>query len=110
MTALNTQLTIDLNSVSYISFYYLSQFGSVRRTKPKLPSARGVGFKPDEYAPAHTKYPKETMLERATRLGCLDVWTPVCIYQFRNNHSIRFSGEAAIKRKNQYNEHIYNKK
>lgn len=108
MTAPNTQLTIDLNSVAYISFYYLSQYGSVRRTKPKLPSVRGVYFKPDELAPAHIKFPNETMMNRAKRLNCLDEWKPICIYQFRNNHSMRFSGEQAIQRKNQYNKHIFN--
>lgn len=109
MTATNSQLTIDLNSVSYCSFYYKNQFGNVRRTKPRHPTRLGLEV-PDEYARPHDMaYPLETVLERLRRRDMLDKWEAICRYQFRNNHSMKFTGEEAIKKHQIYREHIYHK-
>lgn len=109
MIAPNTQLTIDLNSVSYVSYYYLNQHGNAKRIKPRKPSVRGMLLS-DEMCPAVNDIPRESVFDRATRLGIIDKWKPVCIYQFRNNHSMRFEHDLAIKRKKQYDEHIFNKR
>lgn len=104
---MNPQRTIDLCAVAYIEFFWRNQFGEERRTKPRYPTRHGARI-PDEYAfPYLTDYPCETLLERCRRIGVVDEWTPVCIYQFRNNHSLRFEGKKAIDKKNTYNKHIY---
>ena len=108
------QLTIDLNSVSHAEFFYVQQDGLKIKTLSMIPqgcSAHGSIFNGAEYAwPYDIKYPSETKCERARRLGVLDVWQPVCVYQFRNNHSKTFKGTTAKKRWAQYNEHIFNRK
>lgn len=104
------QLTIDLNSVSHIQFFYRNQNGIQKAIKPTVPTVDGKHFSFDQYAfPYLTEYPKETKLERARRLDILDVWKPVCVYQFRNNHSITFEGALALKRRDAYNKHIFNR-
>lgn len=104
------QLTIDLNSVSHAQFFYVQQDGLKVKYKPKVFSVHGMVFNPDEYAwPYSGEYPMELKIERAVRLEILDVWIPVCVYQFRNNHSKTFKGEAAKKRWAQYNAHIFKK-
>lgn len=109
MNAPNTQLTIDLNSVSYCSFYYKNQWGNVRRIKPKKPTRLGQVI-PNEFAlPLDPAFPSETLIERGRRLELVDIWTPVCRYQFRNNHSMKFTGDKAIAKHKQYQTHIYNK-
>lgn len=107
---MNAQLTIDLNSVSYIKFFYRQQEGIERRTRLRW-SVHGENLKDkDEFAfPYLVEYPLETRIERARRMEILDVWTAVCVYQFRNNHSIEFTGQQAIKKRNAYNYHIYGK-
>jgi hypothetical protein len=108
---MKTQLVIDLNSVSHAEFFYVQQDSITVRHKPKGYSVHGIAFLPDEYAwPFDHKYALETKLERAVRLEVLDIWQPVCVYQFRNNHSKTFKGETAKKRWRQYNEHIFNRK
>jgi len=105
-----SQLTIDLNSVSYIHFFYRNQEGQTRAKLPRKPSVHGVVFNPDEWAiPMLHEFPHETKLERARRMEILDSWKAVCIYQFRNNHSITFEGSLAIKKRDAYNKHIYHK-
>lgn len=105
------QLTIDLNSVSHAEFFYVQQDGLTTRFKPKGYTVHGTMFNPDEYAwPYDTAYPLETKLERAVRLEVLDIWKPVCVYQFRNNHSKTFIGTTAKKRWAQYNAHVFKKR
>jgi len=107
---MKTQLTIDLNAVSHMRFFYRQQEGIERRTK-LLQSVHGENLKDkDDFAfPYLMEYPGETRIERARRMGILDIWTAVCVYQFRNNHSIEFTGQQAIKKRNAYNYHIYGK-
>lgn len=104
---MTSQLTIDLKSVSYCKFFYRNQFGEVVRVLPKKPSVHGVVVR-DGYAfPYDSAYPKETLLERGYRLGLIDSWVPVCIYQFRNNHSMRFEKQKAKDMRDAYNAHIF---
>lgn len=104
------QLTIDLNSVSYVKYFYENRRGDTRRVKPRYPTVNGSAVATDAIAFNNVAgEPVETMLQRATRLKLLDVWMPVCIYQFRNNHSMRFSGDKAKQMKQSYDKHIYKK-
>lgn len=105
---MKVQLTIDLKAVAYISFYYKNREGKVSRTKPRKPTVHGVVVK-DEVAPIHPDFPNETMLDRAKRLGIVDVWTPVCMYHMRNNHSLKFTGDEAKRKHKAYSAHIYGK-
>jgi len=103
---MNPQRTIDLRSVSYSEFFWRNQFGETVRCKPRHPTRHGQSI-PDEYAfPFLVDYPCETVLERCHRIGVIDEWTPVCIYQFRNNHSLTFTGSKAIDKHKQFNKHI----
>ena len=111
MKAPNVQLTIDLNSVSYVSFYYKNQFGHVRRKIPRSLTVQGCLItNPKDYAfPYILEYPKETIEERIRRKGLADIWTPICKYHFRQQKSFHFEEEEAKKRRDAYNKHIYNK-
>lgn len=104
------QLTIDLNSVSHIHFFYRNQEGQTSAKLPRQPTVHGCRIAADEYAiPMLHEFPHETMYERAKRLDLLDTWKAVCVYQFRNNHSITFEGRLALKKRDAYNKHIYHK-
>lgn len=103
---MNTQLTIDFRAVSHARFFYKNQFGESVRTKPKVPTIHGgQRFELSAMSP----YPgqPETMHMLAKRRGLLDRWTPVCILQLRNNHSLSFVGNKAKQMFKQYNQHIY---
>jgi len=96
------QQTIDLRSVAYASFFWKNQFGERVRCKPRKPT---VHCKP---IPADTICENgETPIQRASRLGILDRWTPVCLYQFRNSHSMMFTNQKAKDKFATYNKHIY---
>lgn len=100
------QLTIDLNAISHAALYYENDKGNTARTKPRYPTVNGARV-PEEKALWLPDYPDETMLERATRRKLVDRWEPVCILQFRNNHSMTFKGTKAKQKWKQYNTHIY---
>lgn len=107
---MNPQRTIDLRAVAYSEFFWRNQFGETRRCKPRYPTRHGEKAGELFAYPYLMDFPGETVLERSARLGLLDEWTPVCIYQFRNNHSLRFEGKKALEKHKQYNAHIYNGK
>ena len=105
---MSTQLVIDFKAVAYARFYYLSQDGLLRHFKPSTYSVHGTLIESGVYAiPLLPEYPHETQLERARRLGILDVWSPHCSLYLRNNHSLRFTGSKAVKVWKQYNAHIF---
>lgn len=99
---MTTQLTIDLNAVAYCKYFYENKFGSTRRTLPTYPTVNGVSFPTEEKLIG-----EETCLQVATRRKLLDYWTPICVYQFRNSHSMRFTGSKAKQMKKTYDTHIY---
>lgn len=104
---MNAQLTIDLNSVSYVKYFYENKRGDVRRVLPRCPTVNGLPLLKDAIALPDGK--SADALTVATQRGMLDTWTPVCIYQFRNNHSMRFTGTRAKQMKQSYDKHIYKK-
>lgn len=104
---MTAQLTIDLNSVSYARYFYQNNRGDVRRLLPRSPTVNGAPLPKEKVVlPGGGT---EDALTYATRRGILDVWTAVCIYQFRNNHSMRFIGDKAKQMKKAYDKHIYKK-
>lgn len=90
--------TLFPNKVAYFKFFYENQEGLRVKHKPEFPSARGVRLDNIQAFP-HVDYPNETLLERARRLDILDAWTPVCVVQMCNSHSITYCGAEAIKMK-----------
>lgn len=107
---MNTQIAIDFKAVSHARFYYKSQLGLIRRTLPKLPTANGMTILPGMPALNIHDYPFETMMERCRRLGIIDVWTPYCVLQLRNNHALTFKGEKAKEMWANYRAHLFKKK
>lgn len=89
---------VDIAKVAYTHFYYTNIEDTLHlKTKPKYPTVAGSTFDTHAYAiPWLLEYPLETNLERAFRLGILDIWTPCCVVQLTNSHSLRYTGPKAI--------------
>lgn len=100
-----TQRTVDFNKVQWADFWYVQQEGITSRTQPTGHTVRGVS--PDGWAAYHPDYPGETMLDRARRLGILDIWTPRCKLTINANKSLHYHGTAAVNIWKAYNAHIY---
>ena len=91
------QVIFDITKVSYCSLVYINQSGSIRSHKPTKPSVYGEELeKPNDYARYYHDFPSETLIERATRLGVLDVWEPTLTLQFSNTHCLTFKGAKAL--------------
>ena len=107
MNYMSSQLTLDFRSVAYAKFFYVNQFGETAKHKPRVPTLHCKKI-PEGYAfPLLWEYPSETNLERVRRLGLCDEFTPHCILQLRNNHSLSFVGFKANQMFSAYNAHIY---
>ena len=104
---MSSQLTLDFRAVAYAKFFYKNQFGEVVKHKPRVPTLHTKKI-PEGYAfPMLWEYPCETNLERVKRLGLLDEFTPHCVLQLRNNHSLSFVGDKAKQMFHAYNSYIY---
>ena len=104
---MSSQLTLDFRAVSHARYFYVNRFGEVARCKPKVPTVHCKKI-PDAYAfPYYQDYPCETVVERVRRLGLLDEFTPHCVLQLRNNHSLSFVGNKAKQMFHAYNSYIY---
>lgn len=86
---------VDLKKVQWASLTYWNQHGNVKAYKPITSTVFGETVR-DEYAAYHPSYPQERMLERATRLGILDVWIPHLTLQLTANHQLVYTGEKAL--------------
>jgi len=84
---------IDLKKAQWADFLWTNGAGVERKKKPRNPTVNGDRF--DENAKAFMGN-GETMLERATRKGLLDVWKPKVIFQFAANHCKSFTGDRAM--------------
>ncbi len=103
---MNSQLTIDFSAISHSLFHYRNQFGEIVRIKPRQPTVHGGQKIPDGKC-----FGEDGLVsERVKRLGYVDEWTPVCILQFRNNHSLTFTGQKAVDMNKNYKAHIYGRK
>lgn len=96
MAKQNNRIVCDLNKVQWAEFSYINQHGHKTFFKPVRYSVYGVTYDKDELALYHADYPKETVIQRATRLGILDVWTPQIILKFSANETLVYTGEKAI--------------
>lgn len=92
----NTKL-LDIKKVRYAWFYYMNQDGSKCSVKPRKPSVHGVFFDENERALAHDLYPDELAIDRAKRLGILDVWFPVLKCELAAHRTLTFTGDKALK-------------
>src|ERR1700722_5869862 len=100
-------ITLDLRKIIYVSLIYKNACGNIRTHKPKEPSVHGIVFEPDEYAFYHTDYPLETNMERALRLGILDIWIPYAHIRAQGGVRLNYYGEDALKFWKRWNAHIY---
>jgi hypothetical protein len=103
-----SQITVDFRKVQWCAYFYINQEGLQKRCKPVRPTVRGLEIG-DDVALAHPDYPQETMLERAKRLGILDVWTPKCVLHISANRCLCFSGKKAVTIHLAYRKYIYDK-
>ena len=89
---------VDLKKVAYTHFYYTNLEDNIHvRNKPQQPTVAGQAFDTNAFAyPWLLEYPLETALERAFRLGILDIWIPCCVVQLSNGHSLRYTGKKAL--------------
>lgn len=107
----NPQRTIDLKKVQWCDYYWINGKGDTRRTKPQFDTVNDSPVSNVAIAyPLLQESPHETMLERAKRLGILDVWKPVCRIHITANRCLTYTGEKATKFWQAYNAHIYKKK
>jgi len=107
---MKTQRTIDFNKVQWADYWWQNQDGAKSRTKPLGISVHSCLIEPDKPAMYYWKFPNETNLERATRLGIIDKWHPVCVLTVSANRTLVYKGEAATKIWKNYNAHIYGKR
>lgn len=63
---------------------------------PKFNTVHGVVIDNNEYAYPHMDYPLETCLERAIRLGILDVWIPTLFIKMQGNTRLTIQGPRAL--------------
>lgn len=100
---------VDLKKVQWAKFFYENQEGLRRSQYMQQPSVRGILIA-EGYAYPYPDYPLETNLERATRLGILDIWEPVCLMQLQANRILHFTGDKAKKMWRAWNTRIYGSK
>lgn len=100
------QRTINFDKVQWADYWYVNQCGETKRCKPTEPTVHGIPVG-NRMAPWHHQYPFETMLERATRLGILDKWTPRCRLVISANRELTYTGLQAAKMWQRYNNYIY---
>ena len=96
MARQNNRIVCDLNKVQWAEFSYVNQHGHKTFFKPIHQHVYGVAYYDNELAFYHADYPGETVIQRATRLGILDVWTPQIILKFSANETLIYTGDKAI--------------
>lgn len=102
-------LTIDLSKVIYCRLLYSNQCGLTRLSKPTF-TINGVSYEENELASYIEGYEQETCIERARRLGLLDVWTPLVIVKMQSRYTLTFSGTMALRIWRAWQSKIFNKK
>lgn len=114
---------LDLSKVQHGSFWYVNQYGQVRYQIPlwsrktikgaesgEATTVRGEFIHEFKMALYHPDYPGESEIQRAQRLGIVDVWTPTVQFQLTANHSITYTGKKAVVMWKAWQERIFNKK
>lgn len=96
MARQNNRIVCDLNKVQWAEFSYVNQHGHKTFFKPVRYSVYGMAYYDNELAFYHADYLGETVIQRAIRLGILDVWTPQIILKFSANETLVYTGEKAI--------------
>lgn len=104
----NNKIVIDLSKVQWAYTGYQNQYGD-RRDSLIYPSSHGVGFFGNELAPRLANYPNETLLQRAARLGVLDLWIPFTKFQLSANHCLIYTGTKAQQMWKAWNTRIFSK-
>ena len=111
----SNRTVVDLNKVSYANFYWTAVHGSVCRSKkPRKPTVNGTDVDDKEFVPQITTtsgetWPRETVLDRATRRQILDTWIPTVRLQLSNSHSLTYTGDKAQSIWKEWNRRQFNK-
>lgn len=100
-----------MKKVQWATYHWINGKGDERPYKPSLPTVNNEPISAKALAwPYDLAFPGELAVEKAKRLGILDVWKPVCRLHITANRTLTFVGERATRMWRAYNEYIYNKK
>ncbi len=97
---MSEQLLVNLRKAHSARLWWENQFGMKAKSKPKAPTVHGQVIDCSALAarlPEAPLHADETLLERATRRGLIDVWKPVCRVDFNSRVQEVFCGELALK-------------
>lgn len=84
---MNTVFSFD--KVAYVKYYYRNRFNNIHTTRlPRVPSVNGSLVNLSDMG-----MDGRPMIEVARERNLLDEWTPVCVVQLSNNHSLKYEGD-----------------
>jgi hypothetical protein len=89
--------------------YWVNQYGNTLKLKPKTATLHGAYLSRTDLAAWHSKYPNETVCDRALRLGMIDSWMFAAKLVFTANKNLYYFGEAGKKVARAFNSYIYGK-
>lgn len=93
---MSNNILVDLKKVQWAKFFWENQDGAKKQGDHKpVPSVHCIMVSDILPAYHHYNFPRETELQRAKRLGILDVWYPVLILELSANHRLRYTGKKA---------------
>ena len=102
--------TVNLRKAHAARIWWENQHGMKAFKKPAVPTVHGKAFDCDALAarlPEAPVHADETMMERASRRGLLDVWTAVCRVDFNSRVREFFRGDEAEKIYNAWKGVVY---
>lgn len=95
-THTNNRIVFDINKVAYAWRYWRNQHNETMRCKPTVHTLHCSEIPVNVYAyPLLHEYPKETMFERAKRMGVLDRWHMVVRLRMSAADVLEYSGDKA---------------
>lgn len=86
----------NLSHIQHARLVWVNQYGQHLDYDSSFPTVRLAVVSPEELAYPHPLYPGESELQRAGRLGLLDVWTPVLYMKVSSSNYLVYSEERAL--------------
>lgn len=93
---MSEQLLVNLRKAHSARLWWENQLGMKAKSKPKTPTVHGTALDCSALAMRLPDELDETLLERATKRGILDIWKPVCRVDFSSRVQEFFQGERAL--------------
>lgn len=106
----NNRIVVDLAKVQWANYYYRNQHGETRPIKPYDPTVYGQKVSHTERAMWHPDYPQELAIDRAKRLGLIDVWTPELKLKLTASEYLIYTGAKASSIYKEWNARIFGKR